>query len=354
MKPLKRPPPSCLPLRRKVNLRIVLSLSALQAVTVMTVDNIVIPSGMLAARDGPLNTYDGVHENGPESFNISEVARQRARSLSVSFVRFGPISEDESGPLGDVIVSRRRSQSSLRRHPSGIRGEGRRLQRPQRSSSINLGGLGRSRVTGLSTPANRGLRLDRIPSIFDPAKQRVTGAPSRFDTIPGLESTYVFQRLGNQHHDWNTNEASHDPQVFLGRNSGQLTSPIRRESSPRKIERIQSNTSQFSSPDVIRRASVAVQNAVGAVKDTVTSALRRSSLEEVYEKAKSRQLQLMRSTAAQIGFEYTFYLVLLAIIYFVFVGIPLWNGLVLTIYYVFDMKLGVPAGTAAFLGVGFL
>lgn len=319
----------------------------------MTVDNIVIPGGMLAARDGPLNTYDGVHDNGPESFNISEVARQRARSLSVSFVGFGPTSE-ESGPLGDVIVSRRRSQSSLGRHPSGIRGEGRRLQRPQRSSSINLGGLGRSRVTGLSTPANRGLQLDRTPSVFDPARQRVTEASSRFDTIPELESTYVFQRLGNQHHDGNANEASRASQVFLGRNSGQLTSPIRRESSPRKIERSQSNTSQFSSPDVIRRASVAVQNAVGTVKDTVTSALRRSSLEVVYEKAKIRQMQLMRSTAAQIGFEYTFYLVLLAIIYFVFVGIPFWNGLVLTIYYVFDMKLGVPAGTAAFLGVGFL
>ncbi len=62
----------------------------------------------------------------------------------------------------------------------------------------------------------------------------------------------------------------------------------------------------------------------------------------------------MRSNAVQIGFEYTFYLLMLATIYFVFVGVPLWNGLVLTIYYIFDMKLVVPAGTAIFLGIGFL
>lgn len=90
------------------------------------------------------------------------------------------------------------------------------------------------------------------------------------------------------------------------------------------------------------------------VKDTVTSVLRCSSLEEVYEKAKIRQLKLKRSNVAQTGFEYTFYLFLLAIVYFVIVRVPLWDGLVLTIYHVFDMKLVVPAGTAAFLSTGFL
>ena len=320
----------------------------------MTVDNIIIPSGMLAARAGPLTTGDGVNETGPESFNISEVARQHARSLSVSFIGSNSTSEDEPGLLKDVIVSRRRSDNSLRRHSSGIRGEGRRLRRLQKSSSINLGGLGRSRVTGLSTPANRGLRLHRTSSIFDRAKQGGTEAPSRYDILPELESTCVFQRLGDQHHDWNAIEASRDPQVLLGRSSGQVASPNRREPSHRKIERSQSDTSRFSSPDVIRRASVAVHNAVGTVKDTVTSALRRSSLEELYDKAMIRQSQLVRSTAAQIGFEYTFYLGSLAILYFVFIGVPFWNGLVRSLYYVFDDLGGVPAGTAAFLGVGFL
>lgn len=313
----------------------------------MTIDNIVIPSGMLAARDDPLNTSNVVHANGPESFDVSEVARQRARSLSVSFAGFSPTSRDESGPLRSITVSRRRSHHSLRRHPSAIRGEGGLLQRLQRANSINVAGLERSRVTGLSTPANRGLRLDRTLSIFDPTKRRGTEAPSRLDVLPDLESTYVFQSLGDHHLDGNAIEASRDPQVFLGGNSEPLTRPTRRASSL-------STASQYSSPDVIRRASIAVQNAVGTVKDTVTSALRRSSLQEVYEKAKIRQVQLTRSTTAQVGFEYTFYVVLLAIIYFVFIGFPFWNGLVLTIYYIFDMKLVVPAGTAAFLGVGFL
>lgn len=105
---------------------------------------------------------------------------------------------------------------------------------------------------------------------------------------------------------------------------------------------------------VARRASIVVENVVEKVRETVTSALRRSSLEEVYEKAKIRQEQIKRSTAAQLAFEYTFYVFLLAIIYFGFVGFPFWNGLVITIYHLFDMKLVVPAGTAAFLGTGFL
>ncbi|KAI4136620.1 MAG: hypothetical protein L6R39_007701, partial [Caloplaca ligustica] len=321
----------------------------------MSIDNIVIPGGILAARTGPLNTDDGVRESGPESFDATEVARQRARSLSVSVVASRHASEDGICYRPNVVISNRRSQGSLRRHASGTSGEGRQWQRPQRSSTINLGGLGRSRVTGRSTPANPGLRLDRASSMFDPVRREAPQAASRFDAIPELESTYVFQRLGgSQPPDGHAPTTSGDPQVFLGRSTSRATATTRRGSSPRKLERNQSNTSQFSAMTVARRASIVVENVVEKVRETVTSALRRSSLEEVYEKAKIRQEQIKRSTAAQLAFEYTFYVFLLAIIYFGFVGFPFWNGLVITIYHLFDMKLVVPAGTAAFLGTGFL
>ena len=318
----------------------------------MTIDNIVIPGGMLAARDGPLNS-DRVNDNGPESFNITDVARERARSLSVSFVGFRPTREDSSGIPTDIILSTRRSQGSLRRHSSN-RGLGRRLRRPQRSSTINVGELGRPRAINQSTSVNHHGRTSDF--MVDQSKRTATGDGIRFDAISELSSTYVFQSLGDQHPDRNAPDASHEPEVFLDRNNPYHVEPTHENSefSTQKQERNQSQTSQNSTANVIRRASVAVQNAVETVKDTVTGALRRGSLDELYEKAKLRQLQLMRSTAVQYGFQYTFYLVLLAVIYFVFIGFPLWNGFVLTMYYIFDMKLVVPAGTAAFLGTGFL
>lgn len=319
----------------------------------MGIDNIVIPGGMLAARDGPLNS-DRVDDNGPESFNITDVARERARSLSVSFVGFRPTRQDSLAVPQDIILSTRRSQGSSRRHSSSNRGQGRRLQRPQRSSTINLGELGRPRAINQSTLVNHHGRTSDV--MFDPLKRTATGDGIRFDGIPELSSTYVFQSLGDQYPERNAPDASHEPEVFLDRNNPHHVEPTHEDSdfSAQKQERNQSQTSQITTANIIRRASVAVQNAVETAKDTVTGALRRGSLDEMYEKAKLRQLQLMRSTAVQYGFQYTFYLVLLAVIYFVFVGFPLWNGFVLTIYYIFDMKLVVPAGTAAFLGTGFL
>ena len=189
-----------------------------------------------------------------------------------------------------------------------------------------------------------------------PLRRTTIGDVFQFDHAHELNSTYVFQRLGDQHPNSNALDSSREPLIFLDRNTPHRVASAHRDTkfSTEKQERNQSQTSQISAANIIRRASVVVQNAVETVKDTVTGALRRGSLEELYEKAKIRQLQLMRSTVVQYGFQYTFYLVMLAFIYFVFVGFPLWNGFVITIYNVFDMKLVVPAGTAAFLGTGFL
>lgn len=61
---------------------------------------------------------------------------------------------------------------------------------------------------------------------------------------------------------------------------------------------------------------------------TVTDAFRRSSLQDVYEKAKVKGQQLQREPWAQTVFEYTVYLVLVLFVYFVLVGLPLWKGTV--------------------------
>ncbi|KAL8807463.1 MAG: hypothetical protein Q9200_004646 [Gallowayella weberi] len=321
----------------------------------MSIDNIVIPGGLLAARDGPLTTDSTNHNDQRETFDVAEVARERARSLSISILQSNQSRNDGAGLPENTFAFGGRPQRPQRRSAAG---PGTPLQPRQRPISINLGGLGRTRETGLATPANPGLRFDRSPSIWKSAKRRSTLKPPPFETVDELEDTYVFQSVGNaQSADKDKRATLQNPPVFLEtRNSDSTAATLvnRRGSSPRRFERSQSNASQFSAINVVRRASVVFETAVEKVKDTVNSALRRSSLEDVYEKAKIRQLQLKRSNAAQIGFEYAFYLLLLASIYFVFVGVPLWQGLVLTIYYIFDMKLVVPAGTAVFLGIGFL
>lgn len=319
----------------------------------MSVDDIVIPRGILSTWQGcqPRNNDDEGGES--EVFNITEVARRRARSLSIAVARQNDSRGDTLERLADILQTN--TQINLPQRPEEISRRGPPTQRPQRSATINLGGLARSRVTGLSTPANPGLSLNRAVSMSFAAGQKRTQKQSVSGTTSDLENSYVFQSI--QQHRLSGQappSTSSVPSVFLARNGSTHAPSVRKESSRRHLDRSHSDTSQFSAINVVRRASIAVENAVEKVKETITGTLRRSSLQEIYEKAKVRQVQLKRSTTVQIGFQYTFYLLMLATVYFGFVGYPLWHGLVLTIYYLFDMKLVVPAGTAIFLGIGFL
>jgi len=78
------------------------------------------------------------------------------------------------------------------------------------------------------------------------------------------------------------------------------------------------------SQSILRKASVAVGNVVSKVVPKT----RQSSIAGTYERAKIRQKQLQRSKPAQILFQYLMYSLLLAFVYFVMVGQPLWGGVV--------------------------
>lgn len=308
----------------------------------MNIDNIVIPGGILATWDGPQSTETQRYGGDNESFDIVEVAREHARSLSASFDGQG---SDERSTLERIASISETIQAAPRHGSRSTYGQRPGFQR-QKSNSINLGGLARSRATGLSTPANPGLRLEPAATVQDPLESNTTA---------NLEDSYVFQRLedykpSNQDTTW----LSSTGPLFLAGSSSENTAAPHRKSSHKDLERQLSRKSRLSSANVARRASIAVGNAVEKVIDTVTGPLRRSSLQEVYEKAKIRQVQLMRSTVAQISFQYVSYLLMLAAIYFVFVGFPLWKGLVLVLYNLFHMQLTLPAGTAVFLGIAFL
>ncbi|ROV95656.1 hypothetical protein VMCG_07545 [Cytospora schulzeri] len=103
--------------------------------------------------------------------------------------------------------------------------------------------------------------------------------------------------------------------------------------------------------DVPRRAGT-VRRVVDAVvpdrvQETarnVISRARRNSMHDVYEKAKARGVELHRKRWVEILFEYTVYAVLLCFIYFVLVGLPLWNGAVYWLYYAVSKKFVVAGG----------
>ena len=276
----------------------------------MNVDNIVIPGGILATLQGPQSRETEDQRNDNENFDVVEIARQRARSLSTSLSAHEPCRLSILERIASAnTFSEDTQETSQQRTQDTARKRRPQFQR-QRSISINLGDLGRVRVAGLSDSGDARLQSGLAETEKPPC------------TIATIEPK-----------DSKTKAT---------------------ESSRKDLERTQSQQSRIASIDVARRASIAVDNVVEKVKDTVNSALRRSSLQIIYEKAKIRQVELKRSAAAQLSFQYTWYLLMLASIYFVFVGLPLWRGLVLTLYSLFNMHLVIPVGTAVFLGTGFL
>lgn len=80
----------------------------------------------------------------------------------------------------------------------------------------------------------------------------------------------------------------------------------------------------------------------------------KSNVREMYEKAKVKQQQLKRSKTAQLIFRYTFYIVLISMVYLVFVGLPLWRGLVWYMYILFQNHMTLKAGLAITFGISFL
>ncbi|KAL9595430.1 MAG: hypothetical protein Q9219_006447 [cf. Caloplaca sp. 3 TL-2023] len=93
---------------------------------------------------------------------------------------------------------------------------------------------------------------------------------------------------------------------------------------------------------------------VGDAVNNVTSKFRKSNFREMYEKAVVKQEGIKRSEAAQLIFKYTFYLILVATVYLLLVGLPLWRGFVWYMYILFQKHLVLKAGLTITFGIGFL
>lgn len=105
-------------------------------------------------------------------------------------------------------------------------------------------------------------------------------------------------------------------------------------------------TSQFER----RGTFAAIQTAARNTLDLV----RRSSIFDVYEKAKARGVKLQRKKWVEVLFEYSFYAILLAFVYFVLIGVPLWNGAVWWLWWVVQHKFVIAGGFSITVGLAAL
>jgi hypothetical protein len=87
---------------------------------------------------------------------------------------------------------------------------------------------------------------------------------------------------------------------------------------------------------------------------TNSSFIRRSSIWHTYETAKKRSIELQRSEAFQLTFEYTIYAIIIVFVYFVLIGVPLWNGTVYWLWWVIAHRFVIAGGFAITLGIAFL
>jgi len=86
-----------------------------------------------------------------------------------------------------------------------------------------------------------------------------------------------------------------------------------------------------------------------------TNGLTRSStMRGTFERAKTRGKELQRNKGAQLAFEYGIYLFIVLFIYFVLIGLPLWNGAVWWLYWVVGNKFVLPGGFGITLGIALL
>lgn len=103
----------------------------------------------------------------------------------------------------------------------------------------------------------------------------------------------------------------------------------------------------------VRTASI-WQDTMATVVDTVQTVskkMRRGTMHDVYDQAKVRGVEMQRSKLFMTTFEFAIYLLLAAIFYFVFVGMPLWNGTAYWVWYALKYKMNVQGTWAIFVGI---
>ncbi|OJD32598.1 glycosyl group 2 family protein [Diplodia corticola] len=118
--------------------------------------------------------------------------------------------------------------------------------------------------------------------------------------------------------------------------------------------RRKSSSMRITPADEQRTRGPSVVSAVKQRMQSVGDAMRNTSIYQLYDKAKSRGKALQRARSTMVLFEYGLYALALVVVYFVFVGLPLWKGCVYWLYWVVSHKFVIAGGWSITLGLGLL
>ncbi|KAF2449897.1 glycosyltransferase family 2 protein [Karstenula rhodostoma CBS 690.94] len=282
-----------------------------------------------------------------------------------------------------------RQLSASVRRPRGREG------RVKRSSTLPSARSSRepSRVGGRSNSTRDGLAVSssdedtpRHVRRPDPVNKRqswrLSYTPGNFDEIAlsprgslaGTPTSESFPIAEHATHDFATRPARHvsnpfgDSRVDLSADTSRRSSfgdnanPfLSRNNSPTSVEQ-HTVPESVHVPKDVRKRSGTLETVVNAlVPDALQRKLtnnattggiaRHSSMRKTFEQAKVRGLEMQRNKYAMWAFEYGIYVFLLCFIYFVLIGIPLWNGAVWWLYWVVANKFVIAGGYSITLGI---
>lgn len=292
-----------------------------------TTTDVVIPSNLFPSNYGGLSSIgpqeggDISARNDPFAFNVQRIAAQQKEELKRA------ISRSTSVSVGAISRSRSIGHDTSANHFT-VAGKRRPLRKTSLTARAEVGG---SHLVGWKSQS--------------PSQSSVNNSNNYF-------GNYAFGKLSRALSDGQTDPLS----VVINKDgpapeTGISEWPARQ---PTTLALIDSRTSQRSKNSVRTRKGSVLHRPVSVVAETfqqIKDTVRRSSLADLYDKAKVRGESLQRKKWAMLLFEYTFYLILVAFVYFVLIGVPLWKGTVYWLYWVFQHKFAVPGTWAVTFGL---
>ena len=186
--------------------------------------------------------------------------------------------------------------------------------------------------------------LDCLSQIID---GRPSGPPANEDEWTHIDQwppvSKIHQTLGSFRFPPAAATVSSDPDVAL--QIGPFEVPSHPEGSYQPKSR---QASKHTIANALRRFSV--------IPSLLTpNRSRHSTLHNLFEQAKKVEKKIHRSLICQRIFEYCFYSALLAALYFILVGVPLWKGLIWCIYiFLSSQKFVIEGGFIIFVGTAFM
>lgn len=318
--------------------------------TNLAAGNVLIPEGLLRSVHGAIRNYSRRDVEGDvrETHDLSHIIERPAQAVLATQPVFDRSRTPEFGTTG-------RPQLRLGR----ISPYQRLLDEPKRQSraaSINVATLFRRRRQS-GRPASPAVLIEPLGPLqagVAPKKTEAASHPATFSGEVLLDPESFPEKVQSISRPRGTWSPTHRLGRISVHHPDEVPLDVRPDSFERGRDSITVRRPTYASQQprfsLIRRASTPDSKKYS--KETPRT--RQTSIWNTFENAKVRQKKLQRSPVFQIIFQYAMYLLILAGVYFVLVGRPLWGGLVWYIYLLFEYHLTFVGGTAIFVGLAFL